>query len=105
MTLSCTNRGKPLLNQQDIQTFMKVICCKSCHKIVTQSYERGVRLVNSVLDLYKESLRLALVKKQAHLPVLPKGDMPMSELAAEMNMLEVLRANGAKGQQTRKDQV
>ncbi len=103
--MTCTNCGKALVSQDDIQTFQRVVCCKDCFKIVTNAYDKAVRLVDSVLSLYKESLRMALIKKQAHLPTVPQGEMPMGELQASMNMLEVLRANGAKGQQTGKDQV
>lgn len=105
MTLSCTNCGKALLRKEDVQTFQKVICCSDCYKIVTNAFERAVKLTGTVLDLYKESLRMALVRQQAHLPVLPRGEMPMTELAASMNILEVLRANGAKRSEVDKDKV
>jgi hypothetical protein len=103
MKLTCTNCGKALMSQGDIFAFQKVICCADCHKIVTNAYDKAARLVSAVLDLYRESLRVSLVKKQAHLPTLPKDGMPMGELQAAMNMVGVLHANGAKEQQTRKD--
>jgi hypothetical protein len=103
--VSCTNCGKQLLHAADIHTFQSVLCCVDCNKIVTHSYEKAERLIKHVLALYKESLRVALIKKQAHLPNIPEGSMPMGELPAAMNMLKVLHANGAKEQQISKDQV
>lgn len=105
MNLICTNCGKVLAHKEDVYLFQKVICCSDCHKIVTHAFDKAQRLVDSVLSLYKEALRISLIKKQAHLPTLPEGEMPMGELQASMNMLGVLHANGAKKQQTSKDQV
>ena len=105
MMLTCTNCSKALSDQKDILVFQTVVCCADCHKIVTAAFARARHLTDSVLDLYKESLRVALIKKQAHLPMLPVGGMPMGQLQASMNMLGVLHANGAKRQQTSKDQV
>lgn len=105
MNLTCTNCGKQLLRQDDVYTFQKVICCFGCHEIVVHAYDKAARLVDSVMGLYKEALRMSLIKQQAHLPTLPMGEMPMGELQASMNMLGVLHANGAKKQQTGKDSV
>lgn len=103
--MKCTNCDKILPKAADIHLFQGVVCCADCDKIVRHAYEKAETLVRHVLTLYKESLRAALIKKQAHLPKLPVGDLPMGELPAAMNMLKVLHANGAKRQQASKDQV
>ena len=117
MNVTCTNCSKILSIPEDIMTFQSVVCCPDCHKIVTTSYARAERLVGNVLSLYVESLRLALIKKQANLPKLPVGDMPIGDLAASMDMLRTLDANNAtsglrcthenssEGQQARRDKV
>lgn len=105
MKVRCTNCDKALVKEGDIRLFHGVVCCADCEKIVQHAYDRADTLVKHVLTLYKESLRMTLIKKQAHLPKLPVGDMPMGELPAAMNMLKVLHANGAKKQQASKDQV
>lgn len=85
----------------DVKVFQKVVTCADCHKIVETKLSKAARLLASVLSLYRESLRLALIKKQANLPALPRGNtMPMGELPAAMSILKVINANSTERRQT-----
>lgn len=94
---TCTNCGKLLTQADDVHMFQAVVCCQICHKIVQTKLERADTLLRNVLTIYRDTLRQALIKRQANLPTLPKEDtMPMPDLAAAMNILRTVNAHGTK---------
>lgn len=82
----CTNCKESLGTEP--KAFKGVIICVRCHKIVAHLSEKARRQYESYLLVYFETLRVALVKGQLNLPVLPsEQEMPKSELLKAMRDL------------------
>jgi hypothetical protein len=94
---ACSNCDKPLEKMGDAKIFAGVLVCVACHKIVQTHYDRARKTLDTILELYKDVLRASLVRKQAHLPTLPKE--PTMPLATVMNMLKVVDENAKKRHQ------
>jgi len=85
-TTLCTNCKESLGTEP--KAFKGVIICVKCHKIVAHLSEKARRQYESYLLVYFETLRVALVKGQLNLPVLPgEQEMPKSELLKAMRDL------------------
>lgn len=90
----CTNCDKPIEKMGDGKIFSGVLVCVACHKIAQTQYDRARRTLDTILDLYKDVLRSALVRKQMNLPSIPKD--PVMPLSTAMNMLKVVHAHATK---------
>jgi hypothetical protein len=92
---ACTNckeslNGKPF-------TFKTTIICEKCHKIVSHLVAKTKREYEYYMEIYFETLRVAIVRGELNFPVLPKEKtMPAGEFKRAFQNLGGQLANLAK---------
>ena len=67
---TCINCDGALLASPKV--FQGLVICDTCNKIVEHRLKKVRAELQMVFQTYLETIRIALIKKQMHLPTLPK---------------------------------
>ena len=94
--LRCLNCQQPV-REEDAKMIFSVLVCSECHEVATIIDKRGRSTIRTMLTLWQETVRLALVTGKLRLPSGSSPKNPPSRRDVLRTIIQLVEAYDARG--------